>query len=524
MSPKAKFSKTLQKERRKSHKQVSIDINRDEGKRSSIIETTKSLKNEKSSDKPAVVSVQQSSKQMISSHPTNFQKAIKESRFKTGSSSSLSDDYEEEHEEESTDSSNISDIMAFQRLVRPIQNLTVDIDTDGSISSQAEPLYLTQPGLKIEQDFFKSLGHIPEVDEVSEDISVKDKSKEEVLSYASKDLGIFVNPLTGEASFSHASSVHSMQIVEPKQEQIEVRESESLLDEPLSYRTSSSGLSIVYPETEHAETLEQLKADKAAEKYDEDNTYLQFMELQEEAKKFKAFELQQIDVVASLNEQQRILNLKQTADFLSDLIDMCVQQAENMTEDILLKKNLDREKIILLLIPKLEEFYGQKRIMEFLNRKCAGYYRRKNCIRQLVKHRNIKREKASYYEILKRLDYWLNRVKETQAICTSKITEYRAQHEVANQNFQMAIKALEMRIKSMLQREKYGKLNIFINQQLKGISHLRQRISETRLKLLLEQHQFSVLSLVRLSLTNTICLLQHFFPSLTASGRIREFG
>lgn len=431
-----------------------------------------------------------------------LEKAIAEIDMCGSSSSSLVSDKECENTFKIIEESDFDLFELFKcpSLVFTLSRESDEEEEEKYLSSEDIDYVSSQSTVYSEESYFEQLTDMPQRDKVSLDpievvkpfqpIITREKTK-----IHSEDKGIFINPITGVLLETDISEESSIELV-PAVQSLESMVSEEERD---SFESRASDFSHVSTEKrkESIGTLEDTIKSTSPVDY-EHEAYLQFMELETEEAKEKPEETAdqfQLSIDKLMREQEQQLNFQQTMEFLKNLIEQAVDFAECKDENVVLRKRLDKFKLMQQLDKTLNELAKEENMMAHLNHKCTQHFRRKNAFHHIGYDYSVERQQK-YYENLQCLDQLLKREIETKAMCNENIRQCKEQYEIEKQKAKEDIDKLEQLITSAFQSEKFNNLKACVNSQIEKMSLLRQTISRIRLRLLIDQHNFTDLSLV----------------------------
>ncbi|XP_037826391.1 uncharacterized protein MAL8P1.12-like [Lucilia sericata] len=369
------------------------------------------------------------------------------------------------------------------------------------ISSDEELDHLKEN--KFEQELFEIFENVPEIDEVSlaptEDLVIKYPITLEIDQTISKDTGKFVNPLTGTKSSSSAS-LSTLTKEDEDHNSIEESELEETEKEERISQDYKSDITIV-DLVETADEFDDVPA--GAKTYDDEDLLKNFFEKGQEIEVKDLDEYHEAKVALMRKEQERLI-LQHTSDFLNKLIDHCVAKAEYMDSNIILRKNLDKSKLLDEIKAKYELLEVERRVMRFLNRKCVEHFKRKCSFRLITADdpKTYSNDSKNYYNALDNLDKLLITEDRTKSLCSAQVLETREQFKEKKQQTQTEVDQLEELIKTTFQRENFDKLKTSLSKHLDKMSVIRKEISDVRFRLLLKQHDVSELGQQRKILEN----------------------
>ncbi|KAI8126756.1 Coiled-coil domain-containing protein 96 [Lucilia cuprina] len=334
-------------------------------------------------------------------------------------------------------------------------------------------------------DFFEGFREIPNVETISEDISVASVVIEKTVHEmdASKDMGKFVNPLTGlemrgsaSSSSSSSSASSSSSSSEEQKEDDEIYE-----DDEGSVKDLSQESEILLPK-DMLDLEEDVKKPAAIE-----DTLETFLELEIETEVVQA---EEIDWEALAREEEALRIQQNTQNFLNELINKAVEMAEYVSPERILKLNLDKRKLLMELAARYSNYLTEKSCCEFLNRQIVQHFRRKKTFRPITEdnQKTVQQDKQKLYFAKKRLDEILAREVKLLSSSTNVQTELREQYDTLKKKLEEQIQIFEGKVRKYLIRESWPKLNGIIEQLLLKMGKYRKEVSEVRFTLFLKQH------------------------------------
>ncbi|XP_065369651.1 uncharacterized protein LOC135961930 [Calliphora vicina] len=422
----------------------------------------------------------------------DLQNAIAE--IESSGSSSVSEDSPESEEEQK----DLVDIIE-----KPEKFLEFGIISDDESLIEEESYYTKQNKLENELDVLGMFEDVPQLDEISlamtDDLVVKLPIAIEIDSNASTDVGKFVNPLTGVKSSSSTLST----ISKKDNDYSSTDESKSLENDKEDKEEQGFKSDTSYEdefEKDIVDTADILEDVNDPVK-DADEIFQQFLEKEKEIEAVVSDEYNAAKIALISEEHQRQIQ-QHTLEFLNKLIDHCVAKSDYINADMILRKSLDKRKLINELKATYDLLEMERRGTQFLNRKCVEYFKRKSCLRVISPDdpKTLKSDSLNYYNALDNLDKWLIRKEKMKSLCSNQVLEARDQFKEAEQQSNEKVYQLEQLVKTTFQLENYDKLQTFVINTLSKMAAIRKEISKVRFQLLLKQHQVSALQKQRTNL------------------------
>ncbi|XP_075169186.1 uncharacterized protein LOC142241303 [Haematobia irritans] len=393
--------------------------------------------------------------------------------------------------EESTESEIVAVESSTESIISDVEQILIMPEISDTESMQDEdPEYLKQGDLEDVPDFFDNFGNVPDVEQVSLDLST-DMGKEKMPKTEVKgrrDLGTFVNPLTGEISSSSEVSIEEpieVPDVKPKTKPTLPGLDEDDMEEVVDSGRGSIHIPILSEqEMEVDTTVPKLAA--------EEDAFNQFLELEAQG---PIQTIEEIDMEALAREQAARLLNQQTYEFICDLINLAVDRAEYVDPKVILRQNLDKRKLIKELIEKLGLMEIEQRGQQFLNRKCVEYFRRKRSFRPIIDEnpKSLRQEMRKYHAAVSDLDKWLIREQETKTITQHNLQILTEELKQATAHSEEEISKLADLIRNTLKRENFDRLHIVVENSLKKMNRVRKEISQVRFQLIQAQHKMATL-------------------------------
>ncbi|XP_013109422.1 girdin homolog [Stomoxys calcitrans] len=339
-------------------------------------------------------------------------------------------------------------------------------------------------------DFFENFGDIPDLEQVSIDLSadiVKDVTpKAEV--FGLPDMGTFVNPLTGQVS-SSSNETLQQPIVMPEVKKA-AKPTIPGFEDAEEETTASSDLGSVFIALM---SDQELPEDSIVQKIaSAEDVLTQFIALDTQA---RVEVLEEIDADTLAREEAARLLHQQTSEFIHDLIDQAVEKAEYIDSRVILRKNLDKRKLLKELHEKLASLEIERRGQQFLNRKCVEYFRRKRSLRPIMSdnRKTFKQVKKKYEAAIGGLDRWLIREQEVKTLTQQNLGTLAEKLEEVRVHSTEGITNLEELIANSLRRENFDKLPVVVENCLLRMNSVRKEISKVLFQLIQKQHDMATL-------------------------------
>ncbi|TMW49854.1 hypothetical protein DOY81_005070 [Sarcophaga bullata] len=361
----------------------------------------------------------------------------------------------------STSSSTSSDSLSLTNVVgQEEEDEAVDIfdllcgsDAESGEEEQAtapELEYLQRKTLEEKPDFFVTFTGVPSMDDISEDISVMaspTEDKKRTKSQSKKDVGRFVNPITGEVLDDDDKSDSETSAMEEVEE-----EEEGVSEEPMDV-SELSDLSLPASISDVEEPEEK----------DVEDTLVTFLELEKEPVEAETTE---IDFEAMWLEEENRRVLNNTLEFITDLINKVVEIVEYVSPEKLLEQNLDKHKLLKEISEVLPTLNVERRCCEFLNRQISTYFKHR------ISHRNttnisaktIALDKLKFERARERLDNVLAEEKKLLNSSTELRDGLRQQYNDLKKHVDNLVDNFENLVRKNLSRDNRPKLNMLMEQ------------------------------------------------------------
>ncbi|XP_073846656.1 uncharacterized protein [Musca autumnalis] len=361
-----------------------------------------------------------------------------------------------------------------------------ETDSESLEEEEEEPEYLKRPTLEETTEFLKDFCSIPELDKISEDFSIPpiiEETKDDHSIEQQADMGYFADPLTGD----RLRSKNSLSITkEQSSDKLENEEERQESFETFLELEEADGESEVDGVDELSLGL-TLDEDKDLTKIIHDeNTLESFfkMETQQEASDHE------INWELILQQAAYRHLCDNVAKLIDELIDKVIEDAEHTTCESMLRKNLDKHKLMVEIFNKIHERNVEQRVCEFLNRKVVEYFKRKKVFRSIMpdSKRYVELEMRKHRQVVQHLDNLL--AMEANAKLMASKTKLKMEDKLREESerSQQAIVDFEDVVKRNLFHENRPKCNVLIEKLLLGMAKCRQEVNEVRFEMILKQH------------------------------------
>ncbi|XP_037826390.1 coiled-coil domain-containing protein 96-like [Lucilia sericata] len=354
---------------------------------------------------------------------------------------------------------------------------------DGSTDEEA--IEEEQESLAHDMTFFENFGELPDITNISEDISVCTivEEKEVKPKDTTKDMGHFVNPLTGSEFHMHK---RSSSLIETSSRESSVA-SEDTVSESQQSELSENLLpdDLLFAKTQHT-TYDNAE--------DETTNVLFETFLQLETTKVEKI-VDDIDWEAIVKQQEDKLILDSTLEFINDIIQRVVEIAESISPEVILRQNLDKRKLLLEISKVHQQYEVDLKVSDWLNQKVVEFFKRKKIFRPIIQE-NIKtlpQEKEKYITAVKRLDELLAKERSTDDSTTYTFKRIRKELEDAKQKVNSEVLMFESLVKKNLVRETSPQWNALIDLLLRRMAKYRTEVSEVRYRMITRQHTHALL-------------------------------
>ncbi|XP_065365837.1 uncharacterized protein LOC135958844 [Calliphora vicina] len=350
-------------------------------------------------------------------------------------------------------------------------------DSDTESLQEEEPDYLERKTLLEKTDFFVGFREVPNVDNISQDISVASIAIEKTVlkDGPSKDTGKFVNPLTGQ---DIRYSVESVAVSSEDHKDVEEVEEEQLQE---SLKDISQDSELLIP-VDALDLEEDIKRPTIME-----DTFEAFLEYDLQPQLVVA---EEINWEALAREEEANRLQANSHKFLNELINKAVEIAEYASPERILQQNLDKRKLLIDLANKFPVYYTEKSCCGFLNRQIVQHFRRKKSFRSIMEDnpKTLQQDKQKLNNAKTHLDEIM--AKEMKLLSSSKNLheELKAQYEQLKEEGESKIKIFESKVRKQLGRDNWPKMNVIIDQLLLRMNKYRNEVSEVRFALFLQQH------------------------------------
>ncbi|XP_065368900.1 uncharacterized protein LOC135961332 [Calliphora vicina] len=365
-------------------------------------------------------------------------------------------------------------------------------DTTGESSDEEgtgeEQEHLQTKSLVEEVNFFTHLGEIPDIVNISEDISVCTiiPEKEAASKDATKDTGYFVDPLTGSELQARLGSSSLIGYNEDESKETLVASDEHSVSESQQSELSD----ILLPEDILFEETGTTTYDK------QDNEATDLFET------FLELDLSKVDDAVddidweALAKQQEAERLHQhTLEFINDIIHRVVEIAEFISPEQLQRQKLDKRKLFLEISHVYHQYEVELKVSELLNRKVVEFFKRKKLYRPIMQD-NVKTlplEKLKYKKAMQHLDELLAKENAMNDSCSGLAKRLHNELEVTEQKVHNDVLMFEDLVKKNLFRESCPQSNALIEQLLRRMAKYRKEVSEVRYRMISKQHTHAIL-------------------------------
>ncbi|XP_067633269.1 cilia- and flagella-associated protein 184-like [Eurosta solidaginis] len=333
-------------------------------------------------------------------------------------------------------------------------------------------------------DFLETFSGVPSLEVLSiasgtkKGIRTTDgKDQEESLQ---KDVGVFVDPLTGEVIAEKVP----VEVIEEEVEEEELEE--SIETEPLS--------AIIFSLSEDTglAALLETPAEEFEVKAEEAEALDDFLMHDVVVEQIPSRDLSK---EALEQERLRLLLIEETENFLNKLINQAVAKSEYKHPDTILRESLDKFLLMEELCKKLEELEIERKVQFHLNRKVIDYYKRKKSFQRITEEPEELEMKhaAKLKEVTKKLDQMLvveNRLTEKFEEIAKELRAKKI--ALLQQNIDKE-KEFEALVRASLIKSNNGRLAVIIPPLIEEINNFRKHVSDKRLQLIQFQHTAAVL-------------------------------
>uniref|UniRef100_A0A1B0C4Y3 CCDC113/CCDC96 coiled-coil domain-containing protein n=1 Tax=Glossina palpalis gambiensis TaxID=67801 RepID=A0A1B0C4Y3_9MUSC len=241
---------------------------------------------------------------------------------------------------------------------------------------------------------------------------------------------------------------------------------------------------------------------------EEEATFATFLELQAHL----PVSISEIDDAEEKKKEEKRETQHLTAQFLQDLIEMCVKMAEQMDITAYMRKNLDKRKIIIELKAMVPYLISEQWARQFLNRKCVEHFRRIKGFRRLTENpKTVIQDMDRFYETIIQLDELLGKESEVITSTRTKEIELTRQLEEIDEKAKQEIETLEHLMKQTLNPHNSSRIENVVKNSMQKMADTRNDISKIRFRMILEQHKYA-------SLVERLRKLEDFGNNLSMRG------
>ncbi|XP_061392710.1 plectin-like [Musca vetustissima] len=349
---------------------------------------------------------------------------------------------------------------------------------------EEEPDYLKRSTLEEKVEFLQDFGSIPELENISEDVSISEINKEimkpEISSEEHSDIGYFVDPITGQ----RLVSTPTVQVVKKDLPQFEEKRHESVVS------------LLEFEEVMEEEDLDKMDIFNLDYNQEDDKDLNVLIDEERALEKFLQVEIREVAKESDLNweeifQQEAHRHLCENVErLLNDLIDQAVEVAEHISPEAMLRKHLDKHKLVMEIRNKVHERVVERRVCEFFNRKAVEYFKRKKILRSIMpdSKRYVELEMRKYLHAISRLDELLAKEENAKLMASKTQMELENELQMQREKSEKAIADFEEVVRRNLIREARPKCNMLIEKLLLEMSKCRQEVNEVRFEMILKLH------------------------------------
>ncbi|ALC41132.1 CG4714 [Drosophila busckii] len=426
-------------------------------------------------------------------------KAQRDMRFKTGDSVEeiitsyvpYKADEEQEEEEEgddglttlqteytsATSSSTSSSASAKSDISEQALDALLNLHSDNEDEDEDEDLLAPPQGadtVKAKADFLNFFD-VPSLSDISEDVSIVQpvvrksrKQKRATEVDPTRDEGKFVDRLTGQPL---DEDEEELPVEEEQEKPAESTESSSSSDDSdkLAELDLLPGIQSFVQPTETADAMEV------------------FVHFQQSFIKPSSIVVDEGEIEA-MRQKREVLQI--TIDFLFELFNNVVTEAENVHADTALKAKLNNEKLLDKMIDMRDRLYFEKEINQYLNSKMGDYYKRAKNFRVFSKMERTASEveHTRYKQALVLVDHNMKLAAEAKKknayLMSSVLMDLQYVQNIAFHSEEH----LEETIMRTLVVNNSDHLRRLVEMELKRMNLKRNEISDTRLFLITRKH------------------------------------
>lgn len=331
-------------------------------------------------------------------------------------------------------------------------------DTSSTDSSIRESEYIRiRSTMQRVDEFFDRIGDMPSINDIAlsseEDLKLQTVSMATVVKSVTSgpDVGRFVDPITGQP-ISSTSSSSVMDI--PPTENIEEHEKE---EETSDLDISDESL------------LEQVEVEEEEiEKFPEDDLAM-WIDLQPK----KIFQIEEDIDFEELRRKEEYEQISEiTTLFLEELIFRIVENCEYIDPNVLLRQNLNKNKLMNKLSDLLNQLHSEQKSHQFLNKKVIEYFHRKKMARPLeVEGPDTIMQSLEYYKAaINKLDQIIDHENGLKTLAEKKKANVLSDVETSEVQFRQKKKQLEDLIKKNLCKENFSHLTAVSDIEFRFVS------------------------------------------------------
>ncbi|XP_026841761.1 uncharacterized protein LOC6590378 isoform X1 [Drosophila persimilis] len=340
-----------------------------------------------------------------------------------------------------------------------------DIDVEMSSISIQRRIDKGTDTVRLKEDFLNDFD-LPSLSDYSEESLVHVKSlikQESIIQAAVSDVGIFVDPLTGEVlSSTTSTSSEGTQRVE-EEEAIEAEE------EPVECPEMSDD-DLPVP---------KLQGDQSLHDFDQFRQSYLTQSLGEKER--------DSDAEARTHRTELMII---TQDFLKDLINALVNKSETINLDNLLRTRCDKSKLMEELITVTKNFYFEKLDNIFLQGRLVEYYKRSKNMRVFsqLDPEDARSYGTRYTASLDQVDFMRNRFITAKRKNSSLMNKVLLELHYTQTNASRSEAHLNQTVRHYLSLQDMEYLKRLTDRELRLMNVKRNEISDTRLVLITMKH------------------------------------
>ncbi|XP_068147689.1 putative leucine-rich repeat-containing protein DDB_G0290503 [Drosophila tropicalis] len=285
------------------------------------------------------------------------------------------------------------------------------------------------------------------------------------------DVGVFVNPLTGDVLYSSQSSADELPVEK--------------VEEEMALSETSSGM-LDFDDSDEA-PKEIAKAEDEQARADSFVNFQQFRYIGSEEDSSDEDQLAK----SVKNEVHQITN-----DFLEELLNEVITKSELLTADNMLRTNCDKNKLIEGIFESIENYEMEKSLNLFLNARTCEYYKRQRIHRvfQTLPPAAEYYEHRRYKQVLNHLDFVKKQNAEAKRNNAKLMCSVLMDLQYATTFVKHSELHLEHTMRHHLIRNNSDSLKRIVDRELKTMKHKRNEISDARLFLITRKHSLARIS------------------------------